>query len=315
MDTNPNQGVASPEDRLTALFSEQDEAPADPVEAEDDAPAVSEPDEDEAPQEQEAEPEEETEELDLGDIRVALPKTAAEKLKSERMMQADYTRKTQELAEQRKAIEEQQQRLQAAEQFQAIALDKASEIRAIERQLQQYAQVDWNALVASDPAEAMRLDLARRQLQEQHGRAHGELQHLNTQFQQKTATERQQMLTRANEELARDIKGWGPELQRSLTESGKTYGFSFEELAGIADPRMVKVLHDAHLYRQLQASKALTAKKVVNAKPVTAPAARTATSSAQVLKVQESMQRLKKTGKTADAEKALLHLFEHKRKR
>lgn len=315
MDTNPDQGVASPEDRLTAHFASLEEQPteADPPQAE--APEVDQPETEEVQQDQSTEAEEETEELDLGDIRLALPKSAAEKLKAERLMQADYTKKTQELAEQRKAVEEQQQRLQEAQQFQAVALDKAAEIRAIEHQLAKFDQVDWQTLVATDPQEAMRLDLARRQLQEQHGRARWDMQQLSAQEQQKTAQARQQMLERANEELARDIKGWGPELQRSIAETGKGYGFTDAELQGISDPRMVKVLHEAHLYRQLQKSKALTEKKVLTAKPVTTPAARTATTSAQVQKVQDSMRQLKRTGKAEDAERALLHLFEHKRKR
>ena len=49
---------------------------------------------------------------ELEGVKLKGKKDALEKLKAERLMQADYTRKTQEVAEQRKAIEAQRAQVQ-----------------------------------------------------------------------------------------------------------------------------------------------------------------------------------------------------------
>ena len=55
--------------------------------------------------EEEAAPPEEEEELDIDGNPLKVPKSLAEKLRARMMMQADYTQKTQTLAEQRKVLE------------------------------------------------------------------------------------------------------------------------------------------------------------------------------------------------------------------
>src|SRR6476646_10025915 len=77
-----------------------------------------------------AQPEEE-EEVELDDLKLKVPKTAAEKLKALQegnLRQADYTRKTQELAEQRKAFETERQTVQQASQAE---IDALANVRAI----------------------------------------------------------------------------------------------------------------------------------------------------------------------------------------
>lgn len=73
-------------------------------------------------------------------------------LKDALLRQADYTRKTQEVAQTRKALE-----AARAEHHQHVAntrahMQDAARIVALNDQLAQFAQVDWRALQAQDPS-------------------------------------------------------------------------------------------------------------------------------------------------------------------
>ena len=64
--------------------------------------------------------------------------------------------------------------------------------------------------------------------------------------------------------LAREIKGWSPEVAKELVSFGKEFGYAPEELNSINDPRAVKLLHKAWQFDQLM-------KKQVTAKAAPAP--------------------------------------------
>ena len=61
------------------------------------------------------------------------------------------------------------------------------------------------------------------------------------------------LIEQGRAELARDIRGWSDTLAAALLETGvKQYGFDRAEIEEFTDPRMVKVLHDAHQFHILQ---------------------------------------------------------------
>lgn len=197
------------------------------------------------------------------------------KLKDAFLRQSDYTRKTQDIAAQRQAIEQQAQqvRQQAAMQHQHI--QEIAEAVSIDRQLEQLRAIDWNALTTSDPVEAMRLDRQMRELTEQRGQIVNGI----TQRQQQQAMEAQQTAARQLQEaaaqVALEIPNWGPEIQKTLSEYGATQGYQQQELASVADPRAVKLLHKAYLYDQMVAKQAKESKVKPESqeKPVTKIAA------------------------------------------
>ena len=171
-------------------------------------------------------------------------------LKPELLMQADYTRKTQELAEARRAIKVERIESQQASEAEVAA---TANLSLIDRQIGQYMKVDWNAWHDSDPFEAQKafaqfqlLKDARAQTQEYLGSAREE----------RTFREQQDTARRLEEgaaELARDIKDWSPETAAKLLDFGQRhYGFSREDLDGIDDPRVVKVLHAAFHWEEHQ---------------------------------------------------------------
>ncbi len=318
MESNSDQEVSnlSPEDKLAAAFEkagiggpEKDtRAEQEELEEVTEQSADAEETEEESGAE-EAEPEEsadsEAVEVEYEGKAYKLPK----ELKDALLRQSDYTRKTQETAAQRRAVEERAQTLELQSKFQAEHFQKAVEAQALQSQLQQFSQVNWAELAESNPSQYLQLDRQHRQLQEAASRVNGEIQHLGQQFAQKAQQEKQKAQARCIEELRKEYPDFGTELLKSLDETGRSFGFSGEELAGIVDPRVIRVLHAAMQFKKLQGAKTIVAKKVQTAKPVQAAAARSASTSQANAQLKDARDRMRKSGKASDAEGFLAARF------
>ncbi len=186
---------------------------------------------------------------------------APRELKDAFLRHADYTRKTQELAEMRRALERHAQDLTAVSQQD---VENHARLMAVDDQVRAYEQVDWNSLEQQDPVRAQRMWREYTQLKE--GRA--ELAAQLGWMQEQRAIEAQRHAARRIEEghhaLASEIEGWSPELANRLADFGqREFGFSDQELGSVEDPRMIKVLHLAyvgsHALRQRSAADRLAA--------------------------------------------------------
>lgn len=173
------------------------------------------------------------------------------KLKDALMRQADYTRKTQEVAEARKAIEQHAQEVQQRAQFNQEYVSEVAKVMSIDERLKEYQSLDWNAITDQDPVQAMKLDRQMRELQSEKDKAVQSI----SEKQQRTALERSQATARQLQEaaavVAREIKGWSPEVAKKLQETGRSMDYKPEELSQVTDPRFVKLLHKSYLYDQL----------------------------------------------------------------
>ena len=211
-----------PDDRPQSEAEADDEDAAETGQADDDA-----------------EPAEEEEEIDHNGKKYKLPKS----LNAERMMQADYTRKTTELAEQRTAFAA----TQAASAAEAETLrEDYGKVHALKAQMTLFDQVDWQALNASDPVEAQALWFQREQTKTALGDTESGLQakaQERLQSQQQAAAKAMQ---ETGQTLARDIKGWSPALANDIASFGiKEFGITQAEIQNMADPRVWKVIHRA----------------------------------------------------------------------
>lgn len=192
-----------------------------------------------------AEPEEETEEVEHEGKKYAIPKA----LKSALMMHADYTRKTQEIAETKRAAEAERTRyVQASEEYIA---DRAK-LAAVDQHLTEFQKVNWSELTDEDPVAAQKLWLQFAQLKDSRQQMAAQL----AQKEHSRTLDRQQMQAKLIEEghavLVRDIPEWSPEKGAKITAfAAKEFGFQPEELGNVFDPRIVKVLHHAYLYDQM----------------------------------------------------------------
>ena len=193
----------------------------------------------------------EDEEIELDDLKLKVPKDQAQKVREAMLRQADYTRKTQEVADLRKAVEAERQTLHQASQAEIGAL---AQVSAIDQQLAEFHKVDWDAWENDDPFAAQKAWRQFQTLQQQRGQAVNQYVGLQRQRTLETQRETARLIEDGQKVLARDIKGWGPELASSLLGTGvKQYGFDKAELEeAITDPRLMKVLHDAHQFHVLQ---------------------------------------------------------------
>lgn len=194
-------------------------------------------------------PEEDTdEEVDLDGFKLKVPKDQAQKVREGWLRQSDYTRKTQELAESRKAFEAERHTAQQASQAE---IEARADVRALDRQLEQYSRVDWQAWHAQDQFAA---NAAFMEFQQAQNARQGLVQKLHQLTQQRVAqadSERNRRLETAKAELARDIPDWlnGGAL-KTLEGGVREYGFDRAEIEEFEDARMVKVLHDALQWRE-----------------------------------------------------------------
>lgn len=164
-------------------------------------------------------------------------------LKPALMMQADYTRKTQELAQQRRSWE-----AQRAEQAEALSTNFAERARlvAIDDSLEHLETLDWQALEAADPHEAQALWAQYQALAQARGEVAAALEQQGWEEALEAQRDHAMRVQDGLEVLARDIDGWSPELAGKLVEFGQAeLGFSLEEMSQAMDPRLIKLLHRA----------------------------------------------------------------------
>jgi hypothetical protein len=92
----------------------------------------------------------------------------------------------------------------------------------------------------------------------------------------------------------------GEKLKSDLMNVGMEYGFTAEEMAGVADSRYVRALNDARKYRELVARRKQTQQKGDKARPVVRPGAKR-TNDGQSATRKKAQTRLQKTGSINDA--------------
>ncbi len=184
---------------------------------------------------------EEDEEFELDDdLKLTVPKTAAQKLrelKEGNLRQADYTRKTQELADQRKAFDTERQTIGDATQQELTLFAQAS---TLGQRLAAYQQVDWNAWNAKAQADYDLDEQAKissawmdyQQLKDRHGNAVGQLRQMETERRSKTQQETAKRIEEGRVELARDI-GWNDDKKAKLTDYALAKGLSRDDLADL----------------------------------------------------------------------------------
>ena len=227
----------------------------------------------------------------------------------------DYTQKTQQVAEQRKELEAyaesikaQEQAFQEQMQLNNVLIEDVAKITALDQQLNQYANVNWQQLSDSDFVEAQKLFFTYNQLQTERSNLVSQFEAKKQQVVQKQTQLMAEKIAKGKEILAKEIPNWSPETNQALLSTGKDYGFSDAELNSIVDPRHVKVLHDAMQWRKLQQKDSIVKKKVSSAKPVVKPGAKDTKAEANS-NHRQLREQLRKTGKSDAAQKLIENML------
>lgn len=300
----PEQGQAEVDEAQPVEVSEED---TETAASEEESPGVEDAPEDETAEEQSEEGDEQEEKeqpqtftvkVDGKEVSVTL-----EELQNGYSRTQDYTRKTQQIAEVRKQVEQETQAVRAERQQYAQLLG------ALQAQLQATEpQVDMDRLYNEDPIEWVRQKEVMRERQEKALAIQAEQQRLAqlSQYEQQRAME--ETLSKEKEALLAALPEWrDPKKAQAdkalVVESAKAAGFSEEDLKSVYDHRLVLILRKAGLYDQMM-SKRQGIKPVVNngprpAKPGAAGRVSTTTEAVR------AKQRLAKTGRIDDAVSAI----------
>jgi hypothetical protein len=221
---------------------------------------------------------------------------------------ADYQKKTQSLAEQRKAVEAERIKIDEAAKTRETY---AQRLQVIEQLLQQQNQgEDLSALKTEDPiayavamAEKVEREKQLQAVQMERARVQQEqMTHQQALLQQHIRQE-QQKLVEAIPEFKDDVKG--EIIRRDIRSYAKSIGFTDQELSQVYDSRAVQTLYKAMQYEKLMANKGATTKKVATAPKTIRPGTSNPQSSENET-IKKERAKLRQSGNKKDA----VRLFE-----
>jgi len=227
---------------------------------------------------------------------------------------SDYTKKTQQISEERKQLEEIAQAYnQEMQNTQRVREQYVNQIGQYVQQgfqgLQRFAGVDWATMKEEDPIQYVTL---RDEFREEQGRIHM-MQQQQQQAAQQNAHQAQQMhsaqLKHESEKLAEIIPEWTdekkrPEVAGQIREFAKGSGFTDEEIDSVLDHRAIGVLLKAAKYDALSAGDIKKKKVKRNPKLVKAGSKREKTRDSKRKRAAQ-MNRLTETGTVKDAARLL----------
>jgi hypothetical protein len=217
----------------------------------------------------------------------------------------DYTKKSQAVAEERKVVEAERQRIEEARYLRD---QYAERLQIIEQMLNQQPEGEnLEALKENDPIGYAIAYTDQQRRKEQIAQVQAERQRIAEQQQQERQEQLGQVIQAESRKLAEAIPEYadpqkGEVTRRELREFGLKLGFSDQELSGIYDSRQVLTLYKAMQYDKLQSSKPGITKRVNEAPKVVKSGV------AQGREVSDELRkakaRAKQTGRVADAAKA-----------
>jgi len=227
--------------------------------------------------------------------------------------QSDYSRKTQQLAEERKAFQAE------AEAIRQERAQYATLLGALQQQLQSQQQLDqqpdWDRLYDEDPIQATKLERQWRKAQEErHAKLaaiQAEQQRLGQAFEQQTTEQMKALLIQQAQRLPEIIPEWKDE---KVAAEGKKQlrgwladqGLSEVEINSLTKAEHVAILRKAMLYdmgnRRAQSS---VKPQPVATRPIKPGSAANVPGTKSVTDVTRAKQRLAKTGTVNDAASVL----------
>jgi hypothetical protein len=307
---------------MEALLTPQEEAPVEPqeepaVEVTEEAidQEIGELIEEDASEDDSYEEEEQSEEDQVEDLETEEPQmytikvdgvdtqVTLEELQSGYSRQKDYTRKTQELAQQRKTIEAQQRELAQKDAIYSQLLPK------LEGRLKSELanEPDWDALYQADPIAYIREKDVWNDKKQQLASVQAEQQRTQQEQEADQKKKLAEFVEYGNQQLLHEIPEW-QNAEVAATEKAaivdyavNVRGYTQQDINSVVDYRQLLILRDAWLNHKTQ----LATKKKPTEKKAAARVAKPGTSNAPKTSapLKKARQNLAKTGKVQDAAK------------
>jgi len=220
----------------------------------------------------------------------------------------DYTKKSQAVAEERKAVEAERHAVQEAK---ALRDQYAQQLGIIEQMLNQPQQAeDLDYLKETDPiGYAVKVaELSQKEKQLAQVRAQREM--ISQQQEYDRQQQMKQMIATESEKLVSVLPEFadpskGEVIRKDIRTYGKQMGFSDEELANVFDSRAVLTLYKAMQYDKLQSAKPGITKKVSEAPKAIKPGVSKPRDSNS-----EEIRKLKSRAKSTGSVKDAANVFE-----
>jgi len=223
--------------------------------------------------------------------------------------QSDYTRKSQAIAEQRKAYEANLQAVQQEREQYGQVLANMAHYQNLE--LQKFADVNWAALKEEDPMEYMEKRIEFQEAKDKIAQVQAEQQRVYEQ----TRNEVSEHLNKVVQEEAKKLVQALPEyadpsssLKNDLRNYALSLGFSDNDINGITDHRVVLVLHKAMMNDSAAKSSVKKAKPIPRVVKSGTPESKNQKSRREM---QSKRERLAKTGNVRDATSVFLDLLDN----
>lgn len=185
-------------------------------------------------------------EIELNGKKYSVPA----ELKDGYLMQADYTRKTQEVSELRKAADARQAEVEKSYSVSQEVLEARATLMNVDHQLKQYQNLDWKQLEGEDPVGAMSAWREFQQLKEVRGNIGGFLDQQQNEMSEKAKQDTANRLRETREFAEKKIPGWSTEVDAKITEFAESKGFTRETLLNAYSPPVYEVLYLAWLGNQ-----------------------------------------------------------------
>ena len=277
MNPPPEDNEESEETQASEEVSEDEPEPSNVESEEESEEEAEEEDSEESPEEDEPEEESETEtvytvRVDGKDVEV----TEDELLKGY-SRQADYTKKTQELAEYRKEMDNAfayyQNEVEQTQQARAQYVDAVeSAIQNNYAHLQQFQNIDWERLKLEDREEYLTKRDDYRQAQEQIDSLKQE-HHTAVEKQQVEMQEQHKRVwAEEHQKMSQVIPDWKDDekrmaISKAVGEYALARGYTQEELNQLIDHRSIIMLMKAKAYEDIQQKQTAVRSKKVKNKP------------------------------------------------
>ena len=311
-----NLTVADAASQIEGMLSTPEDSTEQPEAVEEQTEVVEEVEETEAEpevefeEETEEEAEEESEVEGIEEEQTFTIKASGEEkevtldeLKKSYQLGTDYTKKTQEVAEQRKIIE---QEAKAIIEARKVRDDYSSKLQAVEQFLlsNNDAPEDLSAMKENDPIGYSVKVAEMTEKKEQLQAIQAEKHRLAQEQQSEQAKQLQQFVQEEAQKLSVSLpefsdKAKGEQVRNDIRSYGKKIGFTDAELSQVYDSRHVLVLHKAAQYDKLMSGKANVKKKVAKAPKTVKGGAKVKQTNIDTKRKQ--MARLKHSGRKEDA--------------
>jgi len=310
LEDKPKEEQAAPTEEEESTEETQDESLEEGSEEESEEPDEEETEEDDEEETEESDEQEEEELLYAVKVDGEEQEVSLDELIKGYSRQSDYTKKTQELAEERRNIEagmdQYKTELAGLQQERQQYVDALTQvIQSSTAGLETYANVDWATLKEEDPIEYITKRDEYREMQE---RVRSQ-QHTMQIEQQKQSAQMQevkkQLLHDEHAKLVEKVPEWGqPDSQKAMAIEIRDYalgqGFSAEEISSLVDHRSLVVLMKAQKYDALKKAD-VKSKKIKNKPKVIRAGKGRSSGDESKSKRNAKMRRLQESGHVRDA--------------